>query len=228
MQWIAHGRGGTVTEQLDARPLEQAHAALAQTGATPAGMGQRGPSHRGSSQTGQALAGLAQDALVVCIGTTADQNDRVLRSVGGDALVVLAADTSSVVHLLDGVRRGGAGGGPGSPRGGSGRVDGPARTDVVSVGDLTVDASAREVRWRERAVELSARGFDLLRTLASEPGRVWSFAELTAQVWHRPYVGDDDSVTSAVKRLRARIAQVTPDVSVVSVRGVGYRLVVRT
>jgi DNA-binding response OmpR family regulator len=68
--------------------------------------------------------------------------------------------------------------------------------------------------------------FDLLATLALEAGRVWSFAELTARVWQLPYLGDSDQVTSAVKRLRKRLAPVR-DVEVASVRGVGYRLRVR-
>ncbi|GAB2695934.1 winged helix-turn-helix domain-containing protein [Thalassiella azotivora] len=216
-----------MTEQLDVPHVTTAHLRGQLSEHVPAQV----PAHVPAQPTTQTAAQAAtrtstQDPLVVCIGTSADQNDRVLRSVGGDALVVLAADTNSVVHLLDGAARGAHGLSPAHPT--TVRAPGPARGDVLTVGDLTVDAASREVRWRDRVVELSARGFDLLRTLASEPGRVWSFAELTSQVWHRPYVGDDDSVTSAVKRLRARLAQTAPDVGVVSVRGVGYRLVVRS
>lgn len=154
-----------------------------------------------------------REALIVCIGTTPDQNSRVLQSVGGDALVVVAADTRSVVHLLDGVRR--------APQ------ETVPRQPALSRGRLHIDRGTREVLWDGRQIALSARGFELLCVLASEEGRVWSFAELTARVWRREYLGDDDSVTSAVKRLRARISAVTRDVTVVSVRGVGYRLAVR-
>jgi DNA-binding response OmpR family regulator len=45
-------------------------------------------------------------------------------------------------------------------------------------------------------------------------------------VWSRDYLGDDDSVASAVKRLRRRLAGATRAVRVESVRGIGYRLVV--
>jgi DNA-binding response OmpR family regulator len=89
-----------------------------------------------------------------------------------------------------------------------------------------VDLAGREVIALGRRVYLSAREFDLLATLALEAGRVWSFAELTARVWQLPYLGDSDPVTSAVKRLRKRLAPVR-DVEVASVRGVGYRLRVR-
>lgn len=96
----------------------------------------------------------------------------------------------------------------------------------LTVGPLLLDLAGREVTALGRRVYLSAREFDLLVTLALEAGRVWSFAELTARVWQLPYLGDSDPVTSAVKRLRKRLAPVR-DVEVASVRGVGYRLRVR-
>ncbi|MDR7383175.1 winged helix-turn-helix domain-containing protein [Promicromonospora iranensis] len=102
----------------------------------------------------------------------------------------------------------------------------PPRLQPLVAGPLLVDLAGREVTALGRRVYLSAREFDLLATLALEAGRVWSFAELTARVWQLPYLGDSDPVTSAVKRLRKRLAPVR-DVEVASVRGVGYRLKVR-
>lgn len=99
----------------------------------------------------------------------------------------------------------------------------PPALDPLVAGPLLVDLAGREVTAWGRRVYLSAREFDLLATLALEAGRVWSFAELTARVWRLPYLGDSDPVTSAVKRLRKRLAPVR-DVEVASVRGVGYRL----
>ena len=103
----------------------------------------------------------------------------------------------------------------------------PPTLNPLVAGPLFVDLAGREVTALGRRVYLSAREFDLLATLALEAGRVWSFAELTARVWQLPYLGDSDPVTSAVKRLRKRLAPVR-DVEVASVRGVGYRLRVRT
>lgn len=102
----------------------------------------------------------------------------------------------------------------------------PPTVEPLVAGPLLVDLAGREVTALGRRVYLSAREFDLLATLALEAGRVWSFAELTARVWQLPYLGDSDPVTSAVKRLRKRLAPVR-DVEVASVRGVGYRLRVR-
>ena len=48
---------------------------------------------------------------------------------------------------------------------------------------------------------------------------------LLAQVWGYDYYGDLRVVDAAVKRLRAKLRQVTTDEVVTTVRGVGYRLV---
>ncbi|MBL0886741.1 winged helix-turn-helix domain-containing protein [Myceligenerans indicum] len=99
----------------------------------------------------------------------------------------------------------------------------PPRRGPTVHGPLTLDLAAREVRFQGREVHLSAQEFDLLATLASQPGRVWTFAELTAHVWGTRYLGDADAVTSAIKRLRRRLPRVR-GLEVASVRGVGYRL----
>lgn len=99
----------------------------------------------------------------------------------------------------------------------------PVQRAPIEHGPLTLDISAREVRVQGQEVHLSAQEFDLLATLASQPGRVWTFAELTAHVWGTRYLGDADAVTSAIKRLRRRLPRVR-GLEVASVRGVGYRL----
>ncbi|SKC61098.1 winged helix-turn-helix domain-containing protein [Krasilnikoviella flava] len=100
-----------------------------------------------------------------------------------------------------------------------------SRLRRLVLGALEVDLGAREATARGTPVHLSMREFDLLVTLASAPDRVWSFAELTRTVWRTGYLGDSDPVTSAVKRLRKRL-RVVPELRVMSVRGIGYRLLV--
>ncbi|HVK20558.1 MAG TPA: winged helix-turn-helix domain-containing protein [Actinokineospora sp.] len=105
----------------------------------------------------------------------------------------------------------------------------PARREshrVAECGKLRLDADLREASWFGRGIPLPAREFDLLFALTSDQGRIWTFADLTVQVWGRPYVGDAQAVTSAVKRLRRLLRQNAPGVRLESVRGIGYRLVV--
>lgn len=155
----------------------------------------------------------AAPALILCVGTTADQCTAVLRSVGPDAVVMMAADAGAALRVLQNAR--------------SSSAVGPAASVVtrpVEFGPLLIDSSLREATWRGRALELSTRDFDLLATLVSDGGRVWTFSDLTEAVWRRPYLGDVEAVVSAVKRLRRRLASVTSELAVASIRGVGYRL----
>lgn len=74
-----------------------------------------------------------------------------------------------------------------------------------------------------RAIHLSAREFDLLAMLASDVGRVWSFAELTQQIWGADFRGDREHLVSTVKRLRKKLILHGAG-EVHSVHGIGYRL----
>lgn len=100
----------------------------------------------------------------------------------------------------------------------------PPSACQIRVGALGLDAERRVATWGERVLDLPARAFDLLVVLSTDPGRTWTFADLTSQVWDRAYLGDADAVISAVKRLRRLLAAAAPQVHVESVRGVGFRL----
>jgi len=63
------------------------------------------------------------------------------------------------------------------------RRTGPPQTRIIRVGSLTVDRDARTVHVGGRAVKLTRLEFDLLATLASEPRRTFTGAELTREVW---------------------------------------------
>lgn len=154
--------------------------------------------------------------LVVCVGTDVSESVAIARLVRR-GVVLVASDTASARALLRDVEHPAAD--PATP------ATGPA-TVPTRVGDLRIDRRTREVRWRDRLVELSAREFDLVAALSSEANRVWTFEELTCEVWRTPYLGDSDAVLSAVKRLRRRLAAAGAEVVIRSVRAVGFRLLV--
>jgi two-component system response regulator VicR len=97
----------------------------------------------------------------------------------------------------------------------------------LQVGPLTVDAARHEVRWHEAELELTSLEFDLLYTLARHAGQVLSREQLLEQVWGYDYYGDLRVVDAAVKRLRAKLRQASPQdpEMLTTVRGVGYKLV---
>ena len=111
------------------------------------------------------------------------------------------------------------------------RIDGSPRAEGGSSydhGRLVIDASAREVTVDGVAVELTRSEFDLLRALASRPGRVFSRYELVTRVQGFDHDGYDRTIDAHVKNLRRKIGDDPRDPSVIrTVPGVGYKLAVK-
>jgi two-component system response regulator VicR len=98
-------------------------------------------------------------------------------------------------------------------------------SEVVRVGDLTIDPARREAHWHRTELELTTLEFDLLHTLARHAGQVLSREQLLERVWGYDYYGDLRVVDAAIKRLRAKLRSAsTEDDSIATVRGVGYKL----
>jgi DNA-binding response OmpR family regulator len=95
-------------------------------------------------------------------------------------------------------------------------------TPVLSAGPLRLDPHQRTVTIDDRVVELSVTEYRLLRTLASEPSRVFTRQELMADVWGYT-TGRTRTLDSHACRLRAKLANPTHKL-IVNVRGVGLRL----
>ena len=94
----------------------------------------------------------------------------------------------------------------------------------LRIGTLEVDPPSREVHVRGDRVELSQKEFALLRTLASEPTRVYTKEELLRNVWGFRSMGATRTLDSHACRLRQKLGA-HGDRYVVNVWGVGYRLV---
>jgi DNA-binding response OmpR family regulator len=93
----------------------------------------------------------------------------------------------------------------------------------VTDGDLVVDSTRHVASLGERRLSLTAREFDLLRFLISNPGQAFSRDELLQRVWGWSF-GDQSTVTVHVRRLREKIeADPTHPVRLATVWGVGYR-----
>ena len=98
----------------------------------------------------------------------------------------------------------------------------PAR-GCLRAGELEVDPPSREVRLHGNRVVLSQKEFALLRTLVSEPTRVFTKEELLRSIWGYRCAGSTRTLDSHACRLRQKLA-VHGDRYIVNVWGVGYRL----
>ena len=97
-------------------------------------------------------------------------------------------------------------------------------TDVLAIGDLTLDVPGHEVRRGEQKINLTPLEFELLLALALKPQQVFTREMLLEQVWGYHYKADTRLVNVHVQRLRAKVEE-DPDnpTIVMTVRGVGYR-----
>ena len=106
------------------------------------------------------------------------------------------------------------------------RTSSEQRRQVVKVGSLIVDCDARTAEVDRRAVNLTRLEFDLLQTLASQPRKTFTRAELTREVWgYDPQAaGPSRTIDRHAHTLRHKLEQAGAEPMVKTVRGVGWRL----
>ena len=90
-------------------------------------------------------------------------------------------------------------------------------------GRLRIDDARHEVAMDERLLDLTASEWGVLASLTSNPGRVYSRAELVNRVRGYEFAGYERTIDSHVKNLRRKLGDDGADV-VVTVIGIGYRL----
>ena len=96
---------------------------------------------------------------------------------------------------------------------------------ILRAGPVVIDVRSREVRVVDRPIELSAKEYDLLVTLAGDPTRVFTRAELMRAIWGLQTFGHTRTLDSHASRLRRKLCGDGDDKLVVNVWGVGYRLI---
>ncbi|MBW5485656.1 response regulator transcription factor [Streptomyces bambusae] len=162
-----------------------------------------------------------------------DERDIIsLLNAGADDYLVKPFSGGQLIARLSAVlRRTGhvpsAGTVPGVP-GVPGTVPGSAAADPlrpVTVGELAVDPGARTAYLAGRELRLTRREFDLLAFLALHTGQVVSKRRLLTEVWREPYV-DDQTVDVHLSSLRRKLGErAAAPRYLLTVRGVGIKLV---
>ncbi len=100
--------------------------------------------------------------------------------------------------------------------------------DIVRIGSVSIDRKRHAVSRNGMPVSLSQREYDLLLALMGAQGAVMSRSQLLDQVWGEQWVGDPRTLDVHIRWLREKIEDdpAQPQL-VLTVRGVGYRLVTR-
>jgi len=96
---------------------------------------------------------------------------------------------------------------------------------VRTIGDLTIDVPAREVRVTGVVVELTKIEFEILQALTARPNVVLTRAQLIEAVWGPHWFGDEHVVDVHLSNLRKKLGDDAKSPRyVVTVRGVGFKL----
>lgn len=103
------------------------------------------------------------------------------------------------------------------------RSGGMARqeADVVTIGTLVVDFTARRVTLDDRVLELSPKEYDLLFYMVRNRGIALTREKLISQVWGYDFFGDDRTLDTHIKLLRRQLGSYAEKIT--TLRGVGYR-----
>lgn len=94
---------------------------------------------------------------------------------------------------------------------------------LITAGDMKIDCESRRVIIADREINLTAKEFDLLELLATNPGKVYSRENLLNIVWGYEYPGDARTVDVHIRRLREKVETNPSDPKYVYTKwGVGY------
>jgi DNA-binding response OmpR family regulator len=154
------------------------------------------------------------DLPVLILSAKGQETDKVAGlQLGADDYMVKPFSLKELLARIGALlRRPRARGATGAPRG------------VRRSGPVEIDLEARRATAHGRALELTAREFDLLLYFVSHPDRVFSREQLMESVWGSRYFGTARTVDNFVARLRAHIGDdAEAPRHLETVRGVGYR-----
>lgn len=94
----------------------------------------------------------------------------------------------------------------------------------IQAGPLSINRQTYEVSIGKKVLLLPLKEFELLSVLASRPNQVFTREVLLDRVWGFDYEGDEQTLNVHIKRLRDKLEGLPEQVSIVTVRGVGYKL----
>ena len=93
--------------------------------------------------------------------------------------------------------------------------------EIVTLGDLKVDFTARRVSVLGEELELSPKEYDLLFYMVRNRGIALTREKLISEVWGYDFFGDDRTLDTHIKLLRKQLGPCADKIT--TLRGVGYR-----
>lgn len=100
----------------------------------------------------------------------------------------------------------------------------PQEADSLVFNDLTLNRKTREVTRHQRSIELTAKEFDLLEYLMTNPKQVLTRDRILEEVWGYDFMGDSNIIEVYIRYLRLKLEADGESRLIQTIRGVGYVL----
>jgi len=98
----------------------------------------------------------------------------------------------------------------------------PDEPEALLFADLSLNRKTREVKRGDRPIELTAKEFDLLDYLISNPKQVLTRDRILEEVWGYDFMGDSNIIEVYIRYLRLKLEAENESRLIQTVRGVGY------
>ena len=151
---------------------------------------------------------------VIVVTARGDETDRIVGlEIGADDYVVKPFSPKELVARVRAVLR---------------RTEArETAPEMLTSGEVVIDVPRMRVTVAGRLVELTATEFELLATLAREPGRVFTRAQLLDAIHGVAFEAYERAIDAHVKNLRRKIEPPGEPRYIQTVYGVGYRFAER-
>jgi DNA-binding response OmpR family regulator len=100
------------------------------------------------------------------------------------------------------------------------RVISAPENDTIRVGEVELDRAHYEVHLPDKTISLTSTEFEILATLMSQPGRIFSRAQLLTATHGITFESLERAIDSHVRNLRRKLE---PAELIVTVHGIGYK-----
>ena len=100
------------------------------------------------------------------------------------------------------------------------RISSEPTSEIIRVGQVELDRAHYQLKLPERTIVLTPTEFEILATLMSQPGRIFSRAQLLNVVRGVSFESYERAIDSHIRNLRRKLE---PAEFIVTVHGVGYK-----
>jgi two-component system, OmpR family, response regulator VanR len=95
---------------------------------------------------------------------------------------------------------------------------------LIEIGQLSINTETHQVFINQQEITLTRREFDILALLAKNRSIVFSTDRIYEAVWQEAAVSSQNTVMVHIRKIREKIAAVTPTKYIETVWGVGYKI----